>query len=198
MPTRYIQRRAALAAGDVSLSNANAIFVDSDDDQLKFTTGASGTTTVDVVTESQTQTLTNKTLTSPTITGATVTGSRRDVQIYLTEASTAVTAAEAGKVFIATKASATQTFTLPIATTEGMEFVFIAGSAAGEILVTPNAADTMLIKATEDAGASILTAAGAGIKNTAATNVIGDHIHLISDGVSQWYMIGQSGIWAAQ
>ena len=67
MPTRFIQRAAALRPQDVSLSNANAIFVDSDDNQLKFTTGASGTTTVDVVTESQTQTLTNKTFTSPTV-----------------------------------------------------------------------------------------------------------------------------------
>lgn len=69
MPTRFIQRRAALAPNDISLANANAIFVDSDDDQLKFTTGTSGTTTVDLVTESQTQTLTNKTLTAPTLSG---------------------------------------------------------------------------------------------------------------------------------
>ena len=70
MPTRFIQRRAALAPNDTSRGNANAIFVDSDDDQLKFTTGASGQTTVDLVTESQTQTLTNKTinLTSNTLT----------------------------------------------------------------------------------------------------------------------------------
>lgn len=66
MPTRFIQRRSALNPNDDSRANANAIFVDSDDDQLKFTTGTSGQTTVDVVTETQTQTLTNKTLTSPT------------------------------------------------------------------------------------------------------------------------------------
>ena len=68
MPTRYIQRRAALAAGDISRPNANIIRIDSDDDQLKFTTGTSGQTEVEVVTETQTQTLTNKTLTSPTFT----------------------------------------------------------------------------------------------------------------------------------
>ena len=74
MPTRFIQRRAALAPNDTSRGNANAIFIDSDDDQLKFTTGSSGTTTVDVVTESQTQTLTNKTLTAPTITAPVISG----------------------------------------------------------------------------------------------------------------------------
>jgi len=62
-----------LDPNETSRPNANVIRVDSDDDQLKFTTGNSGTTEVDVVTESQTQTLTNKTLTSPTITGATLT-----------------------------------------------------------------------------------------------------------------------------
>lgn len=67
MPTRYIRRAADLGTS-TSRANANPIFVDSDDDQLKFATGASGTTTVDIVTESQTQTLTNKTLTSPTLT----------------------------------------------------------------------------------------------------------------------------------
>lgn len=69
MPTRYIKRSAALDGGQASSAVANAVFIDSDDDQLKFTTGASGTTTVDVVTESQTQTLTNKTLTSPIVGG---------------------------------------------------------------------------------------------------------------------------------
>ena len=62
MPTRYIKRSTALDGGQVSRNNANAVFIDSDDDQLKFTTGASGTTTVDVVTETQTQTVTNKTI----------------------------------------------------------------------------------------------------------------------------------------
>ena len=71
MPTRFIQRIAALNPNDTSLARANAVFVDSDDDQLKFTTGASGQTTVDVVTESQTQTLTNKTLSAPVLSGST-------------------------------------------------------------------------------------------------------------------------------
>mgnify|MGYP001609688068 CR=1 FL=1 len=73
MPTRFIQRRAALAPDDISKPNANAIFIDSDDNQLKFTTGTSGTTTVDAVTETQTQTLTNKTVDAPVLSGS-VTG----------------------------------------------------------------------------------------------------------------------------
>lgn len=126
------------------------------------------------------------------------TGFRRDLQIYLTEATTTLTAAQSDKVIVATKASATQTFTLPIATTKGLVFTFVCGNVGGELLVTPNAADSILIKATVDQGASVAPAAGTGVKNTALTNVLGDMLSLVSDGVSKWYMVAQSGIWASQ
>jgi hypothetical protein len=103
-----------------------------------------------------------------------------------------------GTVFIGTLGSGNQTYTLPSAATGGLSFTFIAGSAAGELLVNPNGTDTISIKATVDQGANVTTAAGVGIKNTAATNVLGDFVTLISDGVSKWWMIGQSGIWASQ
>lgn len=81
MPTRYIQRLADLRPNDISTSVANAIFVDSDDDQLKFTTGSSGSTTVDVVTETQTQTLTNKTLGAGTVITTEPTGAGAVVRV---------------------------------------------------------------------------------------------------------------------
>jgi len=61
----------------VSASPAVApVYVDSDDNKLKYIPAGSGTTEVEVVDASATQTLTNKTLTNPTINGAVVTPSR--------------------------------------------------------------------------------------------------------------------------
>lgn len=134
---------------------------------------------------------------SVAFTGATA-GVRRDFEIVASGDKT-VTSAMSGRVFMATAATGTQTFTLPDAgTTAGLTYQFICGHASGEILIDPASGDKLRIKATEDAGASVAPAAGTGIKNTAATNVLGDHIDLVFDGVDTWHMIGQSGIWASQ
>ena len=136
MPTRFIQRRASLAPNDVSLANANAIFVDSDDDQLKFTTGASGTTTVDIVTESQTQTLTNKTLTNPLVTNAIIAGG---------SALTIVATTHAGKT-IALDTAAGTTITLPAATATGNIYNFlvtVTATSNSHIIQVANATDEM-------------------------------------------------------
>jgi hypothetical protein len=112
------------------------------------------------------------------------------------DATVAITAAVNNKVFIATKASATQTFTLPAASTAGLQYTFICGNAGGEIKILGSAGDTINCKAA-NAGASVSVAADTGIKNTAATNVLGDTITLVSDGVTNWYGIAQSGIFAS-
>ena len=130
-----------------------------------------------------------------TFTGATV-GVRQDVEI-LASGNKTVTAAMSGRVFVATLGSGTQTFTLPVATTVGLVYTFVCGDAAGEILVTPNAADTISIKASEG-GANVTPAAGTGVKNTGASNVKNDHLTLVADGVSAWYTIAESGTWATQ
>ena len=133
MPTRYIRRSDTLGTSD-SRANANAIFVDSDDDQLKFTTGASGTTTVDVVTESQTQTLTNKTLTNPLVTNAMIAGG----------ATLTVTAAtHAGKI-IALDTAAGTIITLPAATGTGNVYKFlvtVTATSNSHIIQVANATD---------------------------------------------------------
>lgn len=55
-----------------SASDGSApIYVDSDDNKLKFIPAGTGTTEIDLVDVSSAQTLTNKTLTSPAINGAT-------------------------------------------------------------------------------------------------------------------------------
>jgi len=125
-------------------------------------------------------------------------GLRRTAEIQLTGTGDTLTAGESGKTMIATKASATQTFVLPSAATAGMFFTFVCGSASGEILIDPDGTETILTKATNDAGASVAPAGGTGIKNTAASNVIGDYLTLVSDGVSKWYTVAQSGVWASQ
>ena len=132
-----------------------------------------------------------------TFTGTT-TGLRTTPEITATAATDTLLAAESGAIIIATLGSGTQTFTLPAATVAGATFTFKCGSAAGEVLVDPAGSDVIQAKATNDAGADITPAGGTGIKNTAATNVIGDYITLVADGVDTWRTVAQSGVWASQ
>ncbi len=127
---------------------------------------------------------------------STMTGVRGDSEIQTGDDT--LLAAESGKIIKATKSSATQAFTLPVATAKGVVFTFICGHADGEIKIDPAGSDKIKCKATNDDGASVAPAGGTGIKNTAATNIIGDYITLIADGVDQWDCIAQSGIWASQ
>ena len=114
----------------------------------------------------------------------------------------AVTAAQSGNTFLATKGSATQVYTLP-AVSAGLKYTFICGHASGEILIDQAASEVIKITTFAAVGADadtaiVTTAGGTGIKNTAATNAIGDSVTLISDGVG-WYGVGiTSGIWASQ
>lgn len=136
-----------------------------------------------------------------TNTGAMV-GSRMNV-VRGTDATYTLTTALSGTVYVATKTSATQTYTLPAVATAGVYFTFICGHASGEILITPQASEAIVVTTFAAVGADADTAivaptAGTGIKNTAATNAIGDSITLVSDGV-QWNGVGiSSGIWASQ
>jgi hypothetical protein len=140
------------------------------------------------------------------VTGAiTATGAVSGPRYFQTEASAAtiaVTAAQSGGVFLATKGSATQTYTLP-AVAAGLMYTFICGHASGEILIDQAASEVITITSFAAVGADadtgiIATAAGTGIKNTAGTNAIGDSITLVSDGVG-WYSVGiTAGIWASQ
>ena len=110
-----------------------------------------------------------------------------------------VTAAMSSRMFVATAASGTQTFTLPLAATAaGLHYTFVCGHASGEILVTPDAADQISIKGLVDHSTSVKPTAGTGVKNSASGNVIGDHLTLVSDGVATWHDVAAGGIWASQ
>ena len=126
------------------------------------------------------------------------TGVREDIQIYPTEAAITLAEADSGKTIIATL-NATQTFTLPSAAKAGLKYTFVTGHVDGDVTIAMNGNDTVTCKA-EDAAeptVAVATSAGDGIINTGGTNVVGDRITLISDGVSKWYAVAQSGIWAS-
>lgn len=113
-------------------------------------------------------------------------------------ATEAVSASESGKVYVDTLGSGTTTFTLPAAA-PGLTYTFVAGSAAGEILINPQAGDAIVGKTHgAENGTGIAPAAGTGIKNTAATNVIGDHCTLVALDTTTWYMTSVAGVWASQ
>ena len=111
-------------------------------------------------------------------------------------ADTTLTAANSGKMYVDKKGSATTTFTLPAAAA-GLRYTFVCGNASGEILVTPQTGDAIVTKA-DPTGASIAPAAGTGIKNTAATNIVGDHLTLVALDATTWYTVAQGGTWASQ
>lgn len=65
MSIRNIRRQATVPG--IATTKDAPIYVDSDDNKLKFIPAGSGTTEVELIDASTSQTLTNKTLTSPTI-----------------------------------------------------------------------------------------------------------------------------------
>jgi len=108
---------------------------------------------------------------------------------------------DSGMVFVAMLGSSTQTYTLPSVATAGVEFTFVCGHASGEILVTTAGTDPLVITTLTSVGSDIdsaIVSVTTGIKNTAATNAIGDTLTIVSDGVT-WFGLGiTSGIWATQ
>lgn len=106
---------------------------------------------------------------------------------------------DCNRVVVAARTSTTTEWVLPTAAAvPGCVFTFVTTSAASEVLLTPVTGDNFQIKATGDAGASVVTTASTGVKNTALTNVIGDTLTVVSDGLLTWIMIAQGGIWATR
>ena len=67
----------------------------------------------------------------------------------------------------------------------------MCGHASGEILINPATGEKIVALVFAAIGADADTAqisnTTTGIKNTAATNVLGDNITLIFDGVDTWF-----------
>lgn len=180
MPTRYIRRGADLGTSD-SRAAANAIFVDSDDDQLKFTTGATGTTTVDVVTESQTQTLTNKTLTTPTITNATFSG---QTPVNVTAATVTLGSTHVGR-WVTLNRAAGIAVTLPDSTGSGDAYNLQVGTTftGASTVKVANATDVMQ-------GTAILFADAGDTTVSFATTATSDTIDLLGTANSTGGIVG--------
>jgi hypothetical protein len=93
-----------------------------------------------------------------------------------------------GTVFVATKTSATQTYTLPTAA-PGLTYTFVAGHADGEIIIKPSAASQTIT------GVGFAVTHPAGIENAAGTNVVGDTVTLVAVSATAWYATVTIGTW---
>ena len=116
-----------------------------------------------------------------------------------TTATITVAASDSGTTYIAKRSSSTQTFTLPSASTAGLTYTFINGHVDGMIYIKGQSGDTINCKSNADGTdrVSVSVAATTGLRNNAATNVLGDNITLVSDGITTWWMIAQSGIFSS-
>lgn len=129
-------------------------------------------------------------------TGAT-TGVRKELSV--TSAATAtLTAAQSGLTVIATRTSLTQVFTLPLAATAGLAYTFVCAHADGEIHVGVGTGDNIIGKThgAENGTGLVSTVSSGLLKNTAASNVVGDFTTLVSDGITTWYMTSVAGVWS--
>jgi len=124
----------------------------------------------------------------------------KDIRIWSdTTATITVAASDSGTTYIAKRSSSTQTFTLPSASTAGLTYTFINGHVDGMIYIKGQSGDTINCKSNADGTdrVSVSVAATTGLRNNSATNVLGDNITLVSDGISTWWMTAQSGIFSS-
>lgn len=190
MPAANITRRATVKG--TAIPSSAPIYVDSDDNKLKFIPAGSGSTEVEIVDASSTQTLTNKTLTSPTITGATVNGATGTRANEVVSATNVITAAESGKVFFLNSGTEFAS-TLP-APAAGLHYLFIvtaAPSGASYTVVTEGGCQILgghvLTSGFADSGSDVeTTPAGTTITFVDGVSVVGDRAEVFSDGTN-WF-----------
>jgi hypothetical protein len=105
-----------------------------------------------------------------------------------------VTAADSGSTFVATAADVV--FTLP-STAAGLTYTFINGSlSTGTGMSASPAAADKIMGSTD--GYGFTSADNKDAINTGATDVLGDSITLIGDGVDGWYITHATGVWARE
>lgn len=189
-------------SGAFVISSAGSVAVNTD----KFTVaGSSGNTVIDGTLSVKGNATLGDAVTDAHGTVGTFYFRRKVTSSTSTGAQTALTSADCGSIQIGAATSSTQTYTLPSVTgLSGCEITFIAGHADTEILVNSAAAATCVVTSFAavgaDADTGIVTDASCntGLKNTAATNAVGDTLTLVTDGTS-WYGIGvTAGIWTTQ
>lgn len=121
MPNQYIVRRAT-ALPAFAKANACVIYCDSDDNILKIIPAGSGSTEVQLVDASSTQTLTNKTLTAPVITGASVT------QAFNTYSADGAVTVSSQVAYLTKTSAGAYTIAAPGAAGIGVEITFTTGT----------------------------------------------------------------------
>lgn len=133
MAIRNIRRQATNPLAAPGTPNSAPIYVDSDDNILKIIPAGSGTTEVQVVDASSTQTLTNKTLTAPTITNPTISGT---TPVSVTGATVTLGATNVGRTTVINRAAGC-TVTLPAATGSGDKHRIVVGTTltSGSLVV---------------------------------------------------------------
>jgi hypothetical protein len=113
------------------------------------------------------------------------------IQSALVGATVVLTAAQSGVVCINRSTSGTPSWTLPAATTAGLEYTFICGNTTAGFTVT----GAQVIHFKTSASGTVLTSTTT-LTNTQGTAIVGDFISIVSDG-AVWWMTGISGTFAA-
>ena len=191
MPVRGL-RRGATIQGNATPTHA-PIYIDSDDNIAKMIPAGSGSTEVQLIDASSTQTLSGKTLTNPAITGPTPVAFTTGTTLALTQA------LHANRIVHVTDVAAA--YTLPASTGGGDKYTIHLGATqtgAGSIKVA-NATDVMQGTAVlfADAGDTVVGF------NTASTS---DTVDLLGTANSTGGMIGAiyefidvaAGFWAVR
>ena len=141
-------------------------------------------------------TVTATTVTATTVNATTVAGSATKLGALNLAVATpkVLSASESGQAFVGVVDCA---FTLPTAAAAGAgaHYHIITGvaSAGTGVTVTRAGSDTIDGRVSPT-GATITDATV--LTNTPGTDVKGDSVWLLSDGVSKWHMIGITGVWA--
>lgn len=190
MAIRNIRRQATNPIGAPGTPNSAPIYVDSDDNILKMIPAGSGTTEVQVIDASSTQTLTNKTLTAPVVTGQITTATTAVITT-----TKVIAASESGTTFFIDNATGFVT-TLPVPAA-GLHYTFVVITAptSGNHTIVTNASAN-IIKGLQNS-----VAGDAGDFGTAddtisfvANNALpSDRVNVLSDGTS-WFAWGISKV----
>ena len=109
-----------------------------------------------------------------------------------------LTVADSGKIF--TIATDAKTFTLP-STAAGLTYTFVCTAADGGALVSISPATADGIFGTITLAASVVQMAGTAntdVDLTKSTQLKGDSITLVGDGVDGWAIVASTGIWASE
>lgn len=191
MSVRNIVRSATVKG--LATPTSAPIYVDSDDNKLKYIPAGSGTTEVEILDASATQTLTGKTLTSPVITTPTETALTENVT-----ATNVIAASESGSVFFLN--SATEFVSTLPAVAAGLKFTFIVVAApSGASYTVVGASGTPIhgmvlskdLNGATDSGAT----AGTGVLTLTfvdSKSQKGDRADFVSNG-TDWFCVAYTG-----